>query len=147
MEDNVKETQEPAPGLEAHIPPGEVSAESLTGTSAAVPNSALESASAARAPTQVVSAEEEAQASVSSVQAEAKDGSGAERSDTPPPTEEQPQSRTLSQIIRKAVNEIAKNEIIDLTCDDSDNEPTTHTGPSASKPTEQGVTVNVPLSE
>ncbi|KAI0663362.1 hypothetical protein C8Q70DRAFT_352552 [Cubamyces menziesii] len=147
MEDNVKETQEPAPGLEAHIPPGEVSAESLTGTSAAVPNSALESASAARAPTQVVSAEEEAQVSVSSVQAEAEEASGAERSDTPPPTEEQPQSRTLSQIIRKAVNEIAKNEIIDLTCDDSDNEPTTHTGPSTSKPTEQGMTVNVPLSE
>ncbi|KAH9892736.1 hypothetical protein C8Q73DRAFT_70791 [Cubamyces lactineus] len=147
MEDSVKGTQEPAPRLEARVFPGEAGVESVTGTSAAVPNSALESsASAARPSTQVVSsAEEEAQASALPVQA--KETSGAERSDTPPPTEELSQSRTLSQIIRKAVNEIARNEVIDLTFDDSDSEPTARAASSTSKLTEQGATASVQPSK
>lgn len=36
--------------------------------------------------------------------------------------EDSPDPRTLSQIIRTAGNEIARQEVIDLTFDDSDNE-------------------------
>ncbi|KAI0335058.1 hypothetical protein GY45DRAFT_979268 [Cubamyces sp. BRFM 1775] len=152
-EDYVKETQEPTPGLEARTSPGEAGAERMTGpTPAAVLNSALDlsaSSSAPRDPTQVVSSAEEdseAQASVVTVQVEeASSGAKvAERSDTPPPTEEPPQPRTLSQIIRKAVNEIARNEVIDLTFDDSDNEPTAQASSATSKPAEQGASASVP---